>query len=79
LPTAIPGSRSPIPRPTTPARRSGFSARQPFYEIALIERAKTIAIVMSEMIASNVIKTLAMRLSGIVSVGLNAVEFVKAR
>ncbi len=44
-----------------------------------MERATTIAIVISEINASTVMRILAQRLSGIVSVGLKAVELVNAR
>jgi len=47
--------------------------------MALIERATTMAMVISEMIASTVMSALAQRLNGMTSVGLNAVELVNAR
>lgn len=59
------------------ARMVGHS--QSDYEIRLIERANTIAMVMSEISASTVISALAQRLSGITSAGLKAVEFVNER
>jgi hypothetical protein len=49
------------------------------YAMALIERATTMAMVISEMIASTVMSALAQRLNGMTSVGLNAVELVNAR
>jgi hypothetical protein len=51
----------------------------PFQPIALIERATTRTIVISEITASKVISAFAHRLSGIVSVGLKAVELVNER
>jgi hypothetical protein len=49
------------------------------YSIRLIDRARTIAIVTSEIIASTAISAFAQRLSGKTSAGLNAVAFVNAK
>lgn len=49
------------------------------YEMTLIERASTIAMVISEISASTVIRALAQRLNGMTSAGLKAVESVNER
>lgn len=49
------------------------------YEMTLIERASTIAMVISEISASTVISALAQRLNGMTSAGLKAVESVNER
>jgi len=51
----------------------------PTYEMTLIERARTIATVISEIRASTVINPLAQRVSGMTSAGLKAVESVNER
>jgi len=47
--------------------------------MTLIERASTIAIVISEISASTVIRAFAQRLRGMTSAGLKAVESVNER
>jgi hypothetical protein len=58
---------------------ASYNPAGPPYEIRPIERARTIAIVISEIIASTVISALPLRLNGITSVGLKAVEQVNER
>jgi|SRR5580658_4371344 hypothetical protein len=58
---------------------ASYDPDQLVYEMTLIERASTIAIVISEISASTVIRAFAQRLRGMTSAGLKAVESVNER
>jgi hypothetical protein len=58
---------------------ASYARRRRVYEMTLIERASTIATVISEISASTVIKALAQRVNGMTSAGLKAVESVNER